>query len=34
MTFCGTTLLRFSKNDPVLTRVSGSYPFSNCQRKV
>lgn len=32
--FCGTTLLRFSKNDPVLTRVSEGYPLSNCQRKV
>jgi len=32
--FCGTTLLRFSKNDPVLTRVSGGYPLPNCQRKV
>jgi len=34
MTFCGTTLLRFLKNDPVLTRVLGGYPLSNCQRKV
>jgi len=32
--FCGTTLLRFSKSDSVLTRVSGGYPLSNCQRKV
>jgi len=34
LNFCGTTLLRFSKNDPVLTRVSEGYPLSNCQRKV
>jgi len=32
--FCGTTLQRFSKNDPVLTRVPGAYPLYNCQRKV
>jgi len=32
--FCGTTFMGFPKNDPVLTRVSGGYPLSNCQRKV
>ncbi len=34
MKFCGTTFLRFSKNDSVLARVSGGYPLPNCQRKV
>jgi hypothetical protein len=32
--FCGTTYLKFSKNDPVLTRLSEGYPPPNCQRKV
>jgi len=34
MKFCGTTLLRFSKNDSVLARVSVRYHLPNCQRKA
>jgi hypothetical protein len=31
---CGTTLLGFSKNDPVLTRVPGATPSLTVKEKV
>jgi hypothetical protein len=34
MRSCGTTLLRFSKNDSVLALVSEGCPLPNCQRKA
>jgi hypothetical protein len=31
---CGTTILIFSKNDPVMTRVSGATPFVTVEEKL